>query len=103
METVADADTRKQILSLIKDANGETKKYFKSANKSVKELVKTNRNYQATQEEFLGIFDREDRARAEMQENLIELRFSMRDLMSLEEWQAAFPGDKALLKGENKP
>jgi hypothetical protein len=89
-ENVADTKARKEILSLIDEAGKELKVHTKGFNKSAKEIAKINLKDDATQEEFLNIFEREDNHRAGMQEKLIDLRFKMRARMTPEEWKAVF-------------
>ncbi len=94
-QAILDKDLRKQVLAVAKEMDKERKDLAKHLKETSKELNEKNKNYDTTPEDFSMRYAKSDQAREKAQNNVIELRFKMKELLTAEQWEALF-GNKAV-------
>jgi DNA integrity scanning protein DisA with diadenylate cyclase activity len=97
-EVVKDKDRAKQVISITKEADKEVKALSKDLNKMSKELIELNSDYDLTRDDMDKFYEKNDKRRIAFQEKIIKLRFKAKDLMSENEWNAAYAKSMEALK-----
>ena len=92
-ETVADETRRAEALATLKAMKGVQQNHAKVVNKSIKALKKelaagTDTNTEAFWQDYFASKQVSD-------EQMIDLRFQLRDQLTREEWDTIFPTDSA--------
>jgi D-mannonate dehydratase len=84
---VEDESRRKQILDLTKKADKQLDQYRKEV-KEVwsKDIKSVSKNFDSTEEDYRNAIARANQSRIAVQKILVELRLSMKDLMTEQEW-----------------
>jgi len=89
-QAILDKDLRKQVLAIAREMDKERKELDEHLKETSKELNGKNKDYDASPEDFSMRYAKTDQAREKAQNNLIELRFKMRELLTAEQWEALF-------------
>lgn len=93
-EAVVDETRRADALATLKDMKLEQKDYEKVVKKTVKELkARLATDASATSEDFWQKFFA---AKQASDEQMLDLRFQLRDQMTREEWQAVFGAETGM-------
>lgn len=89
-QRITEPDRRKAISSDADNIEKELEHFSKKLRKAAKRMVNTNEDHGSNRLAFENILDELNGERADTQQKLLELRFSIRDQMSRNEWQKAF-------------
>jgi septal ring factor EnvC (AmiA/AmiB activator) len=93
-QSIADSGRKKELSSHVDKMEKELKSFNKQLKKSGKSLSKLNKNYDSNLEDFETALDKLNEKRIISQERIVEIRFMMKDHMSLDEWKAVFKRDR---------
>ena len=89
-QRITEPNRRKAISSDADDIEKALAHFSKKLKKAAKRMVKTNEDHDSNRAAFENILDELNGERADTQQKILELRFSISDQMSREEWQKAF-------------
>jgi predicted nucleic acid-binding Zn-ribbon protein len=89
-QSIIEPDRRNAISGDAGDMEKALEHFSKQLKKAAKRMVKTNEDHGSNRAEFEQILDELNQQRADTQQKILELRFSIRDQMSRKEWQKAF-------------
>ena len=87
-EVIKDKDRAKQVVSLTKQADDEYETFAKNLNELSEQFLQINQDYNATREELDSFSTRSKKNRMAFLEKFVELRFQVKGLVTVEEWQA---------------
>ena len=87
-------DRRKAALGNVKDMQKRTKARNKQVKKAQKELSKTLANHDVTMADIDAVWDIYFVEVETYNNDMLELRFELRDRLTREEWQAVFAEDQ---------
>jgi hypothetical protein len=94
VEFVIEDDARRDSATeLLKDLGSDVKAFEKTFASSGKQLNKLYRTHGVATEDALAVFDDLNAHWAEGQEQALNARFALRDMLSEEEWSAIFDTD----------
>ena len=88
-------DRRKAALGNVKDMQKRTKARNKQVKKAQKELSKTLANHDVTMADIDAVWDIYFVEVETYNNDMLELRFELRDRLTREEWQAVFAEDQS--------
>jgi septal ring factor EnvC (AmiA/AmiB activator) len=88
-------ERRQEALSTVKKMKKRTKARNKQVNKARKEMSKTLARDDATITDIDAVWDRYFVALAAHQEEMLDLRFELRDTLTRDEWQQVFSEDRS--------
>jgi sugar-specific transcriptional regulator TrmB len=86
-------DRRKEALNTLKAMEKRTNGHNKMVNSASKDINKTLSNYEATDADIDTIWEGYFAQRAAYNQDILDLRFQLKDQMTREEWQQVFAGD----------
>jgi predicted nucleic acid-binding Zn-ribbon protein len=87
---ITEPDRKKAVSADVADMEEALEDFSKRLKSAGKLMVKLNKDYGSSREALESVLDELNRERAGTQQKILELRFSIRDQMSREEWQRAF-------------
>jgi D-mannonate dehydratase len=88
---VEDESRREQILDLTKKADKHLDQYRKEVKKVLsKDIKSVFRNFDSTEEDYRNAMARANQSRIAVQKILVELRLSIKNLMTEQEWNAMY-------------
>ncbi|MGD9189639.1 MAG: hypothetical protein PVI89_15575 [Desulfobacteraceae bacterium] len=89
-QSITQPDRRKAISGDADDIEKALEHFSKKLKKAAKRMVKANEDHDSNRAAFENILEELNGERADTQQKILELRFSIRDQMSRKEWQEAF-------------
>jgi len=92
-ETITDTQRQKEVLGSLKEIESSRKKPSKSGGAARKDLARLEADRSADAADIRAIYDEILGFRGESHQALIDGIFSMREIMTEEEWQAVFGPD----------
>jgi hypothetical protein len=87
---ITEPDRKKAVSADVADMEETLEDFSKSLKSAGKRMVKLNKDYGSSRRAWESVLDELNGERADTQQRILELRFSIRDQMSREEWQKAF-------------
>lgn len=88
---VEDKSRREQILDLTKKADKQLDQYRKEVNKVLsKDIKSVFKNFDATEEDYRNAIARANQSRIAVQKILVDIRLSIKNLMTEQEWNAMY-------------
>ena len=91
---IADDDQRKEVQATLKTMTSRAKGYSKDANKVMKDMRKGFSDHEALAEHFDGFFTVMAALNTAYSNDIIEMRFDLRDQVTREQWADLFPVEK---------
>jgi seryl-tRNA synthetase len=88
-------ERRQEALAAVKEMKKRTKARNKQINKARKEMSKTLARSDATITDIDAVWDVYFAAVAEYNKDMLDLRFTLRDQLTREEWQQVFSVDRS--------
>lgn len=89
-EYVQDKETAKQIITINEAMLEEVDLFVKDFAEAGKSLAELNGNRSTTDDEFQAVFTALELQRADIHEQILDGRFQMKELMTVEEWNQVF-------------
>ena len=89
-QRITEPNRRKAISSDADDIEKALAHFSKKLEKAAKRMVKTNEDHDSNRPGFEKILDELNRERANAQQKILDLRFSIKNQMTRKEWQGAF-------------
>ena len=89
-KNMAASDQKKEILTLVDDMENELKDFSKKLKSSGKIIEELNRDHAANREDFEKVLDELNASRAMTQQNILEIRFKIKERMTREKWEEIF-------------
>jgi hypothetical protein len=86
-ETVKDPNRAQQVEGILQDLVAEVQKTNEETRGFHEQLNALNANYDAKREQFEKIVTQLNNTRAERAQKIIDMRFKIRDLLTVEEWK----------------
>lgn len=87
---ITEPDRREAISGDAEDIEKALEHFADQLKRGAKQMVITNEDHDSHRAAFENILDELNGERADTQQKILELRFSIRDQMSPKEWQKAF-------------
>ena len=91
---IVDDDQRKEVQATLKTMTSRAKDYSKDAEKVLSGLRKGFSDHEARTEVFEGFFTEMNALNTAYSNDIIEIRFDLRDQVTLEQWTDLFPVEK---------
>jgi len=92
---IIDADQRKLVRDDLKSMKSRAKQYTKSVKDLTKDLQKEFVEHEVDEADLDVYWDQIFALNASLSEDVIDMRFALRDKVSCEEWSALFPVDSS--------
>ena len=92
---IVDESTRKAALDIVKKLEDTAKDYAKADSEDEKELLKLIQQYETTTADLQKNMDASYEKRIQFQQEMLALRFELKDKLSREQWDKVFAEDKA--------
>lgn len=89
-DRIVDESTRKAALGVVDSMKDTTKDYAKADNDGEKELLKLIQQYGTTTEQLQSHLDASYEQRVEYQQQMLVLRFELKNKLSREQWEKVF-------------
>lgn len=87
---ISEKEHKKELTTLVDAMEREMKTFHKKLNMSGKELSKLNKNYTSTREDFENVLNELNETRMVTQQNVLKIRFKLKESMTKEEWKMVF-------------
>ena len=87
-EIIKDKDRARQVMQITDQVDEELIEFGEKIERLSEELVKMNKNYDLTHEEWNASFERSQKARTDFLNKYVELRFQISGLVTAEEWES---------------
>jgi len=92
---IVDESTRKAALDIVDKLEDTAKDYAKADSEDEKELLKLIQQYETTTADLQKNMDASYEKRIQFQQEMLALRFELKDKLSREQWDKVFAEDKA--------
>ena len=89
-ENISERDRKKEILSFEDNMEDALEDFSEQLKDSGKSMVKLNCDDSSTRQAFEEVIHKLNDSRISTQEQILDLRFKMKDRMTREEWKIAF-------------
>lgn len=90
---IVDADKRKEVSATLKAAKSRSKDYVKEINGLSKSLRKRFADHDVSDEDLDGYWSQAHELNLKYSEDLVDIRFALRDQVTREEWEGLFPAE----------
>ena len=91
---IVEESTRKAALDIVDKLEDTAKDYAKADSEDEKELLKLIQQYETTTAELQNNLDASFQQRIQYQQEMLALRFELKDKLSREQWDKVFTEDK---------
>ena len=86
-------DRRKEVLATLKETKKRTEAHNKMVKRTSKDMNKILSSDEVTDDDIETIWEAYFAQRASYNQDMLDLRFQLKDQMTREEWQQVFAGD----------
>jgi hypothetical protein len=90
-DSIVEESARKAALDVIEKLEDTAKDYAKANSDDGKELLKLIQRYETTTDELQNKLDASFQRRIQYQQEMLALRFELKDKLSHEQWEKVFP------------
>jgi hypothetical protein len=90
-DSIVEESARKAALDVIEKLEDTAKDYAKANSDDGKELLKQIQRYETTTDELQNKLDASFQRRIQYQQEMLALRFELKDKLSHEQWEKVFP------------